>query len=484
MIWNKLKNNQSGMILMTALVITGLFLVMASGLSGISFLQTKLYKQQLAKHQALHLAEAGINYYRWHLAHSQNDFMDGTGTDPGGGGAPYGPYTHNYASPDGSITGKYELTITPPAVGSTIVGIKAVGWLDSYPNIKRGITVRYGIPSLAHYSILANSDVWFGNSEKVSGEMHSNGGIRMDGSNDSLVTSARSTWTCTSNFGCSGSSSCHAPCTWASSKCTCPGVFGAGTSSSLWTSPVTTVDYNALTANISAIKTSAQSSGVYLTVNGSNKGYHIIFKNNGHFDARLVSAVNNGISQLDDNWSSYVNTSESIRTEGSATDYAIPANGLIFVNDGDVWVEGVVKGRATLVAATLPENSSKYRTIFINNNLTYFARDGSNILGLIAQKDVKVPKHAPNTLTIDAVMLSQYGRVFYNNYSSHSVKTKIEVYGGILTNKTWTWTWVSGSSTLDGYDDTALIYDPLATFAPPPSFPTTGQYTLVSWDEK
>jgi hypothetical protein len=32
-----------------------------------------------AYEQSLSIAEAGINYYRWHLAHSPQDYTDGTG---------------------------------------------------------------------------------------------------------------------------------------------------------------------------------------------------------------------------------------------------------------------------------------------------------------------------------------------------------------------------------------------------------------------
>ncbi len=483
----KLKiTSEKGMVLVTVMGMTTIFIVMAGALTGIALLQKKLNSQQVARHTALHVAEAGVNYYRWHLAHAQSDFMDGTGSDPGGGGEPYGPYTHSFSSPGNAMTGTYVLEITPPPTGSTIVKIRSTGWVDSNPNIKRTIEVRYGIPSLAKFSFLTNSDTWFGESESVVGEMHSNGGIRMDGTNDALITSARQTYVCPAGQACDTQATCNAPCTWdAVTKCTCPGIWGEGSGSSLWTYPVTTVDFNSITADLGTLKTLAQDGGVYLKVNGSNKGYHITFKSNGHFDARLISALNNGIQQLNDTWSGYSNISESIRTEGAATDYAIPANGIIFIEDGDAYVEGTVNGRATLVAATLPAQATKYRSIIINSNIVYSARNGSNILGLIAQKDVKVPRHAPANLTIDGFMLAQNGRVFRNYYNSPVVKSAIEVYGGILTNQTWTWSWVNGGGTVtDGYASTTSIYDPLATFSPPPSFPTSGEYTFISWGEE
>jgi len=469
-----------GTMLLPVLGATTIFLVFISGLASWGVYQNKLYRQQYAKTEALHVAEAGINYYVWHLAHAQDDYYDGTGADPGPSGAPYGPYVHAYASPAGDITGSYSLEITPPPSGSTIVKIKSTGWLANYPNIKRIIEVRYGVPSLAHFSFLTNTDAWFGENESVVGELHSNGGIRMDGTNDSLVTSARSNYYCTGGHGCS-QSNCSSPCAWiAGSGCQCPAVWGSGPNSALWDFPVPQINFINITTDIARLKNNATSSGVYLPA--SNKGYHIIFLANGTFDVYNVTQLKSAIRQYNDAWTGYINVAEEINKETFISNRTIPANGAIYIED-DVWVEGTVNGRATLVAATLPDQISKRKTIYINNNLNYLARDGSHILGLIAQKDVKVPRYAPTNLVIDATLLAQNGRVFRNLYSSRRVTNNIEIYGGIITNQVWTWTWVSGSTTVDGYDHTNSIYDPQVTFSPPPSFPNTGQYEFISWDE-
>lgn len=484
--------NESGVVLVAVLVIASLFIVMAGGLVSLQLYQNKLYQQQIAKFQSLHIAEAGANYYRWFLAHNHTDYYDGTGADPGGGGEPYGPYIHDYTAPSSGITGKFSLEITPPPAGSTIVRIKSTGWLDTYPNIKRSVEVRYGLPSLAHYSFLSGSDVWFGDTESVVGEMHSNGGVRMDGINDSVVASARQTFDCPSGLGCSTQATCQTPCNWqtASSTCSCPGVFGTGANYDLWNFPVTTVPLNSVTIDLDTLRSMATSSCAKFKVTGSNKGYHITFNSNGTFTARLVRTLMAGVSQRNDDWSIlpsspqyYVSYSEQYNSQGSATTCAMPSNGIIFIEDGDAWVDGTVKGRVTLAAATLPDQSSKRRTIFINDDLQYYARDGSNVLGLIAQKDIRVPRYAPTNLTIDAIMLAQWGRVYRNLYQSRSVKTSIEVYGGIITNLTWTWSWISGITVVDGYTTTQSIYDPDVTYSPPPSFPTAGEYAFISWEE-
>ncbi len=477
--------NQSGFTLLLIISMATILIAAMGGLATLGIYRQKLYKQQTAKHEALYVAEAGINYYVWHLAHASEDYYDGTGIDPGDPGEPYGPYQHSYTAPSSGRTGTFELEITPPPTGSTIVTIKSTGWLDDYPNIKRSITVKYGIPSLARYSFLTNTDVWFGDNESVRGELHSNGGIRMDGTNDSLVTSALSTYICSSSHGCS-SSNCILPCSWnwSVNGCECPGVWGSGPDSNLWNYPVPAIDFSTITLDISQMKTEAQTSGVYLpTTNGSNDGYHIVFLANGTFDVYIINSLNSALQQLNDGWTAWEWHSEEIQTETFDNNYAIPANGIIFVED-DVWVEGTVNGRATLIAALLPDNPNKRKNIYINGNIHYLARDGNHILGLIAQQSVRVPRHAPTDLTIDAVLLAQNGHCYRNYYASHRVTNNIEVYGSIITNQVWTWTWVSGTTVVDGYTNTTSIYDPNVIFAPPPYFPNTGEYDFISWEEE
>src|SRR5580692_7644023 len=56
-----------------------------------SFLQISVRSENDAQAQAI--AEAGVNYYEWHLAYAPEDFQDGTGHT--------GPYAHTYYNKDG-----------------------------------------------------------------------------------------------------------------------------------------------------------------------------------------------------------------------------------------------------------------------------------------------------------------------------------------------------------------------------------------------
>lgn len=459
-------------MLIALMLIVAVFIAMAGGLASLGVYRNKLYKMQNAEIQAMHIAEAGVNYYRWHLAHEQEDFFDGTGADPDGV-LPNGPYDHSYASPSGEFTGKFVLEITPPATGSTIATIRSTGYSDDHPNIRRTIEVKYGIPSLAHYSFLTNTDVWFGDSEGVSGELHSNGGIRMDGTNDSLVTSATSTYICKPGHGCANEEK--------------PGVWGTGSGSSLWNFPVPSVDFNIITMDIAQIKADAQADGVYIGPS-SQEGYHVIFKDDGTFDLyEVYTIIPTHGCDIVPSWNCadrYIDI--DINDDILIGNYSVLSNGLVFIED-DVWVEGTVNGRITLVAAELsPPYEDK--NIMINNNIIYLDKDGNHILGLIAQKDILIPYYSPDDLEVNAILLAQKGHCFRYYFgcswpqpcTGYRSLNSITIYGSTITNTTWTWSWVGG----DGYRNTYSIYDSHTVFAPPPSFPTTGEYTFISWEEK
>ncbi len=68
-----------GTITPALLVITGTFLTVIYGLLILLSMQVDYSQRQLASEQSLNIAEAGVNYYRWHLAHDPLDFYDGTG---------------------------------------------------------------------------------------------------------------------------------------------------------------------------------------------------------------------------------------------------------------------------------------------------------------------------------------------------------------------------------------------------------------------
>ena len=142
-----------------------IFSLVILGLLRYATLQIRVTASSVYREQAFDIAEAGANYYEWHLANYPTDFWDGyASTTPG-------PYIHNYTDQDtGQVIGQYSLNITAPGVGSTVVTVQSTGSTLANPQETRTVTVRYGIPSLAQYAFLTNGDAWIGSTESVSGE--------------------------------------------------------------------------------------------------------------------------------------------------------------------------------------------------------------------------------------------------------------------------------------------------------------------------
>ena len=448
---------EKGTIVTLVLVFGGIFLLLLAGLFGFILLQHRQSLTKVAWSEALHLAEAGINYSRWHLLHSPEDYSFGG--------------IKNYAD-----IGQFELEITPPSGCSPAAEIISTGWTSSFPDIQRKVKIKHIKPSLAQYAFLTNSNVWFGAEESLKGPVHSNGGIRMDGSQNSLFTSAQETYLCGSEHGCSP----------AQEK---PGIWGAGEGQyqGLWEFPVPTVDFDLITQDLSFLKTEAQTSGIYIS-QPVDHGYHIIFKNNGTIDVFRVKKVKQKVWGWDGQ--EWLHESNSIDTEEWQANYPLPSNCAPIFIENNVWVDGIVKGQATLVAAELPEKPNKMKKIIINGNIDY--ADSDSVLGLISQKDILIPLYSPDNLEIKAALLAQKGHVFRyyyppwsdEPYKTYAIRNQIRTFGSILTNKIWTFTWVdSNDNVVSGYRTTEMNYDSNLTYGPPPYFPTAGEYEFLGWEE-
>lgn len=463
-------NSQRGSILIFQIIVIAVFSMVMLAVLQNAVTQLQLTRSTIAREQAFHIAEAGINYYEWRLAHYPTDFKDGTGAAPTTHSPFPNPcYEHTmYDADTNDVLGKYCLEITAPPTGSTIVTIKSIGYTLTNPNVRRSVTTRYGIPSLAQYGFLTNSNAWIGSSESVVGQMHSNGGIRFDGTGNAPITSAKTTYSCTPTFGCSPT-------------VTKPGIWGSAPQSTqnFWSFPVPNVDFSTMTSNLSTIKSSAQSAGIYLPPSNA-QGYSLVFNSAGTVTVYKVTSLRSHATGYDVNGAAH---NEDIDYNARSLQFtqAIPANGLIYIED-KTWVEGTVSGRALVAVAKLPYSASTAPTIYIPNNILYTAKDGSSALGLIAQKDIVVTYYAPNTLEIDAALIAQNGSTQFFYYSGN-VKTTISVYGTIGSYGIWTWSWVNGSGTIvSGYQNTITNYDAYLLYAPPPSFPITSNgYQQISW---
>lgn len=449
-----LKKTQPGNILLFAIIFGFIsFSVIIVGVSSYAISENRASVRMHNREMAFQIAEAGINYYRWHLAHNKTDYKDGTNHA--------GPYEHVYSDKDGTAIGKFSLNITAPPPGSSVIIIESTGWLDSQSESKRTIKARIGFASLTDYAFLTDQDLWIGDDETVHGKLHANGGIRFDGTGDSLITSATTTYTCHAYHGCGNIQK--------------PGIWGDGGPQAYWHFPVPAKDFDAVTLKLGDIRTGALVAGQGLYFEASGKeGWRLQFLANGTIKAYKVTATN-CYKGKDLNASQQQWFCVDIKTIGNATTYNMPANGDIYVED-TVWVDGVVNGRATVGTAA-------GESVIINGNITYLAKDGNHVLGLIGEQNVLVPHDSPDDLEVDAALLAQKGATKRYAYAGNKKKT-LTIYGSTISAGLWTWTHFTGGSFNSGYEFTNSTYDVNLTYGPPPGFPVGSEYNLISWEEE
>lgn len=446
------------------------------------------------KETALAIAESGIEYYRWHLAHAPQDFQDGTGQP--------GPYVHDYHDKNGNLIGKFTLEITPPVSGSTVITIKSHGTVESDPTVEKIIEAKMAIPSFSKYAAALNSDAFFGQGTEVFGPIYSNGGIHFDGTAYNVVSSAKEVYkdpdhSGNDEFGVHTHRDLPPAATvdenWRPQEApptdpvpTRSDVFLAGRQF-----PVPAIDFIGITANLTQIKTSAQNGGIYLGPSGGNfKGYHIVLKTNGTFDLYKVDSLadipNGCVTVLgEQDWGSW-----TIESEQFIQNYPFPSNKLIFVED-DLWIDGQINSsKISIAAARFPDNSSSRAAITVNRDLLYTNYDGADVIGLIAQGNFNVGLESEDDLRIDAALVAQNGRVGRYYYrppgenqdrcSPYHVRQTITLYGMLMSNQSYGFSYTDGT----GYQNRNIIYDPNLLFSPPPSFPLTNDgYEIIYWNE-
>lgn len=487
------KDIRNGQIAVELLFIAAVVVTLISGFVVLASSLLQVSVRSRNKLQAFTIAEAGIEYYRWHLAHAPQDFTDGTGN--------LGPYIHDYYDKDGNRIGRFTLAITPPPQGSTVVTIQSTGSVLADSSVKKIIRVQMGKTSFAKYAIALNSDVKFGAGTEIFGPVFSNGGIRVDGIAHNIVESAQPSYDDPDHgqqveFGVhthaipppgSGVDEnfqpAEAPPSTVQSR---PDVFMAGRFF-----PVPALDLTQVTQTLASLKSLAQTSGTYYA-SSSAFGYDLELATSGTYSLYKITALEptpNGCTNTSNElgWATW-----SIESEIPYASGTIPQGGVIFTED-DLWVRGQISGtRLTVAAGRFPENPSTWANITVNSSTLYTNYDGTDTLGLIAQNNFNVGLYSEDVLRIDAAIVAQNGRVgryYYsppNNQNNSNrcgptvTRQKVTLYGSLISNQRYQF----GFTDITGYIERDIIYDPSLLYAPPPRFPlTTDQYTIISWEE-
>lgn len=481
------KIKQKGALVVLVLVFGTVFFVMMAGFLRYTATQFTIQEQKYIGEQAREIAEFGINYYKWYLAHNPNDITHGTTTP--------GPYVIKYNDPEAGDIGEASLSIESTEYCGDVasVSITSTGYSYENPDRQRTIYARYSRPTVAEYAYIINSNVWAGSDRVIVGPYHSNGGIRMDGTNNSIVQSGQSTWNCTSSYGCDPSDS------------NADGVVGDGVNSDLWSFPAAPINFTGLSIDLAQMQAKAEdvsTGGIYIPSSGAY-GYRLIFKADETVDVYTVDDTYTYEGYTTANgWQTERNI---VKTESFYNTYTLSSGcPLIFVED-KVWLEGEVPTKVTLAVADI-DTAGADHSIILQDNITYTST--SSGLLAITEEDVLIGVDVPDDMEIHGIFVAQNGRFGRNHYIQSKLprecvsywwwfctgwndpfvddvmKNSLSVYGTVVSNGRVGTQWISGGTQISGFSNRYNSYDRSLVVSPPPLTPhTSDDYQFIEWRE-
>lgn len=486
----KYKKREKGSALAMALVMIVIVAITLTSLLGYISSQIRYSKDRVERERAFQIAEAGAYYYRWYLAHmiqgknaSQiQDFWDGNPLGVGEGNEHIG----EFKDLNGIAVGQYKLEVTKPVSGSTIVTVKSSGWTYLKPSAIRTVQVRFRRPSWSEYTFLSNSFMNFGDQSTVYGKIHSNEGIRFDGIAYNTVSSAKARFddpehggafefgVHTHNNSNPYSADPAAPAfPWAPNTVpTRPDIFIGGREF-----PVPEVSFTGVMTDMANMKAQAQlGKGKYFDSTG--EGRRINIKSDGTYDVCTVRTANAATHSISKYWKNDMSGTCNTCSGACLSNYPIVNDGIIFV-ENNVWVEGSVNNKKITIAAGDLSGGAADADIYIgisNNNLRLAAYDCDNMLGLVAQRDVRVLNSCPDNFIVDAALLAQNGLVGI----VHGMGGKYSMtFNGAIASYLQPY-FQNGNS---GFADRTYNFNNNLLYCPPPYFPTGTEYAIDQWDE-
>ncbi len=494
---------------MTTLLVVGfmaVFMLILGTITSYAFQQGKYGRALFAREQALHIAEAGLEYYRWLIAH--NTSAGGTMMTTGVGLSSL-PGSYAVSDPEGGAVGSATLSASPNIQCGAVqwADITSVGRADSSVGFPRTLLARYMKRSVAEYAFLYNSTVWFGSTNTGVGPYHANNGMRMDGTTNSTVTASVAQVYCdgtSGSLGCNGTSP-NPAAGWKN------GVFGNSATTGLWQYPVSAIDFPGMALNFDTLKSYAQTSGIMLnptsvtragvtqgssfaSVGGAdNKGFHLIFKSDGTVDVYRVTATNGNTIYSYNGVDGWRYDYPVIASETLVANVSLPSTCSIIFSQAKTWIEGTVSGKVTLFAA---DTGSYVPDIVFNNNITYATTDGTTGLTAVAEGSLQIGLVVPDTLSLRGIFVAQtgaYSRDYYisssgylpSGYYQYNTRSQLNVTGTLVAYLRGGVCYSSGSGCSSGFITRNNSYDRVLAFSPPPFTPAvTTDYSLVLWREQ
>ena len=163
-------------------------------------------------------------------------------------------------------------------------------------------------------------------------------------------------------------------------------------------------------------------------------------------------------------------------------------NGVIYVEKGNIRVEGTLNGRATIVASQ--KGDATAGQIFVTNSVQYEKNPLTDpacddMLGMVAENKVTVTyDNTRGDINIHSSIFSQKDGLVIERYNDYSAAHKMNLVGGVIGQK------IQATATYDGSGNPIRVYsyvhkyDTRFTKVRPPFFPSTKYYRVVSWYEE
>jgi hypothetical protein len=453
---------QSGQLLILVLVFGAIFLIIISSFISSVVTQAQAVDVRVEQQQATEIAEAGLNYYKWYLAHFPGDAS--------GGG------TYTYFDPEAGAVGEYDLAITSSSYCGEVSSLQVQSTGRTFANTaaQSVVSATYKLPTVAEYSFISNANVRYGASRVITGPVHGNQQVQMDGFHNSFVGSGilfldgnDGVFTTTANA--------------------TPGLFQF---------PVSPIDFAGLTIDMAQIRTSAQASGIYYGPSGG-WGYRLLFNGNNTVDVfRVTSTQNYWSFSAAERWHQG-ERNDILSNVMIANNLPIDADCPVLFFEDKLWIEGAINQKVVVSAGLNTLNTQN--NIVIHDNITYVAGSNAGLLA-IAEHDVDVGIDVPTNLTANGIFIAQNGRFGRNYYCANCwdggwkglpssldpfvSRNSLTRLGSVISNLGGGTEWINTNTGehMSGFRSRVTSFDRDQVDNPPPLTPETSDvYELQDW---
>ena len=160
-------------------------------------------------------------------------------------------------------------------------------------------------------------------------------------------------------------------------------------------------------------------------------------------------------------------------------------NGTILAESTNVHIKGVLNGQVTVACSSYTKSGKGL--VYIDSSMTY---NGGNpmtnpavtdMLGIVAENNITVT--TTTTTNIYGSMLSLNGGLAAQHYNDAGICGALNVVGGLQENLSQVTGTANGSGVLVSGFNERIKFDKRFSVTPPPFFPATGSYKVISWYE-